>query len=207
MSRHRCVSTCLASLVALLLGAAPAVAHGPDVRAWLTTGDQASLLAEQPATALGAPDPSAPTIAVDPLRAYQRIEGLGASITDSSAHLLAESPDRDAIMRSLFDPRRGIGISYLRQPMGASDFVAGPHYTYDDVPAGQTDFGLRHFSIAHDRAEILPLLRQARALNPNLKIMATPWSPPAWMKTNDSLIGGRFKDDPRVYDAYARYFV
>jgi glucosylceramidase len=91
--------------------------------------------------------------------------------------------------------------------MGASDFVAGPHYTYDDVPAGETDFGLRHFSIAHDRTEILPLLRQARALNPNLKIMATPWSPPAWMKTNDSLIGRRFKDDPRVYDAYARYFV
>jgi glucosylceramidase len=207
MSRHRCVSACLASLIALLLGAAPALAHGPDVRAWLTTGDQASLLAEQPATALGVPDPSAPTIAVDPSHTYQRIEGLGASITDSSAHLLARSPDRNAIMRSLFDPRRGIGISYVRQPIGASDFVAGPHYTYDDVPAGQTDFGLRHFSIAHDRAQILPLLRQARALSPNLKIMATPWSPPAWMKTNDSLIGGRFKDDPRVYDAYARYIV
>jgi glucosylceramidase len=152
----------------------------PAPRAWLTTGDRTSLLAEQPPAALGAPDPAAPTIAVDPARSYQRIEGLGASITDSSAHLLAQSPDRDAIMRSLFDPRRGLGLSYLRQPMGASDFVAGPHYTYD-VPAGQTDFRLRHFSIAHDRAEILPLLRQARALNPNLKVMATPWSPPAWM--------------------------
>ena len=191
----------------LLTGATSASAAPPGTRAWLTTGDRANLLAAQPPDALGAPDPTAPTIAVDPSRAYQRIEGLGASITESSAHLLAHSPDRDAIMRSLFDPRRGIGISYLRQPMGASDFVAGPHYTYDDVPAGQTDFGLRHFSIAHDRAEILPLLRQARALNPNLKIMATPWSPPAWMKTSDSLIGGRFKDDPRVYEAYARYFV
>jgi hypothetical protein len=66
MSRHRCVSTCVASVVALLLGAAPALAHGPAVHAWLTTGDQASLLAEQPAAALGAPDASAPTIAVDP---------------------------------------------------------------------------------------------------------------------------------------------
>jgi glucosylceramidase len=110
-------------------------------------------------------------------------------------------------MRSLFDPRQGLGLSYLRQPMGASDFVAGPHYTYDDVGAGQTDFGLKRFSIAHDRAEILPLLRQALRLNPSLKIMATPWSPPAWMKTNDSLVGGRFKDDPRVYAAYAQYFV
>ena len=196
----------LAALTALLCAAA-ASAHGAAPRAWMTTGDQTSLLAEQPAQALGAPDPSAPTIAVDPTQTYQRIEGLGASITDSSAHLLAHSPDRDAIMRELFDPRAGLGLNYLRQPMGASDFVAGAHYTYDDVPAGQTDFRLKHFSIAHDRAEILPLLRQALRLNPRLKVMATPWSPPAWMKTNDSLVGGRFKDDPRVYDAYARYFV
>jgi glucosylceramidase len=206
MTPQRWIPLCLI-VVALLAGAASSPAAAPPARAWLTTGDRASLLAEQPRDALGAPDPGAPTIAVDPRVSHQGIEGLGASITDSSAHLLARSPDRDAIMRSLFDPRRGIGISYLRQPMGASDFVAGPHYTYDDVPAGQTDFGLRHFSIAHDRAEILPLLRQARALNPNLRIMATPWSPPAWMKTSDSLVGGRFKDDPRVYDAYARYFV
>jgi len=208
MGRLRRISVCLTlfALSALAL-AASSPAHGPTARAWLTTGDKSSLLAEQPPSALAAPDPSSPTIAVDPSRSYQRMEGLGASITDSSAHLLAHSPDRDAIMRSLFDPRRGIGLSYLRQPMGASDFVAGPHYTYDDVSAGQTDFRLRHFSIAHDKAEILPLLRQARSLNPNLKIMATPWSPPAWMKTNDSLVGGRFKDDPRVYDAYARYFV
>jgi glucosylceramidase len=208
MPPTRRIATCLAVAVAVaLLCAAASPARGPSVRAWLTTGDRTSLLAEQPPQALGAPDPSAPIISVDPTRAYQRIEGLGASITDSSAHLLARSPDRDAIMRDLFDPRGGLGLSYLRQPMGASDFVVGPHYTYDDVPAGQTDFSLKHFSIAHDRAEILPLLRQAIRLNPNLKIMATPWSPPAWMKTNDSLVGGRFKDDPRVYYAYARYFV
>ena len=208
MSTQRRIPLCLVLVLAAALACAgPSFAHGPGGRAWLTTGDQASLLAEQPADALGAPDPSAPTIAVDPARSYQRIEGLGASITDSSAHLFARSPDRGAIMRLLFDPRGGLGLSYLRQPMGASDFVAGPHYTYDDVPAGQTDFRLKHFSIAHDRAEILPLLRQALRLNPNLKVMATPWSPPAWMKTNDSLVGGRFKDDPRVYDAYARYFV
>ena len=91
--------------------------------------------------------------------------------------------------------------------MGASDFVAGAHYTYDDVPAGQTDYDMRRFSIAHDRTEILPLLRRARELNPELKVIATPWSPPAWMKTNQSLIGGRLIDTPRIYEAYARYFV
>jgi glucosylceramidase len=162
------------SALLVLIAAASSAARAGTPHVWLTTGDRASLLAEQPDGALGAPAIDAPTITVDPSRAYQRIEGLGASITDSSAHLLARSPHRDAIMRSLFDPRRGLGLSYLRQPMGASDFVAGPHYTYDDVPAGQTDFAMRHFSIAHDRAEILPLLRQARALNPGLKVMATP---------------------------------
>jgi glucosylceramidase len=146
------------------------------------------------------------TISVDPSRSYQRMDGFGASITDSSASLLAglDPALRRATMRSLFADD---GLSFLRQPMGASDFVDGPHYTYDDVPAGQTDYGLRHFSIAHDKRQILPLLREALALNPKLKVMATPWSPPAWMKTNQSLIGGRLIDSPRIYATYAQYFV
>ena len=195
--------------VVLLVGALAPTAWAAQAapRAWLTTGDGTSLLAEQPSSALGVPVDGAPTVTVDFSQAYQRIEGFGASITDSSARLLFDSPDRDAIMRSLFDPANGLGLSYLRQPIGASDFVAGPHYTYDDLAPGETDFGMRHFSVAHDRAQILPLLRQARALNPNLKIMASPWSPPAWMKTSGSLIGGRFIDEPRYYQAYALYLV
>ena len=196
------------ALTLLALAAAfptAATAHAP--RAWMTTGDKTNLLTEQPRSALAAPVAGAPTITVDPRQTFQRIEGFGASITDSSARLLAASPQRGAIMRDLFDTRRGLGLSYLRQPIGASDFVAGPHYTYDDVGSGETDFGLERFSIAHDRAQILPLLREALALNPRLKVMGTPWSPPAWMKTNDDLVGGRFLTDPRVYDAYARYFV
>ena len=99
-------------------------------------------------------------------------------------------------MTDLFGPSRGDGLSVLRQPMGASDFVAGDFYTYDDVPAGETDYAMEDFTIAHDRPRILPLLRQALALNPDLTVVATPWSPPAWMKTNGSLIGGRLIDDP-----------
>ena len=137
------------------------------------------------------------------------MDGFGASVTDSSAAVLyGLSPAaREDTMRKLFDPVRGIGVSFLRQPVGSSDFTDEPHYTYDDVPPGATDFPLRHFSIAHDRAQILPLLRRARQLNPRLTVMATPWSPPAWMKTGDSLVGGRLKDDPAIYDAYARYLV
>ncbi|GAB2581566.1 hypothetical protein Aab01nite_58670 [Paractinoplanes abujensis] len=118
-------------------------------------------------------------------------------------HRLAPSA-RTAAMESLF---RDDKLSYLRQPIGASDFVDEPAYTYDDVPAGQTDYGLRHFSVEHDRAQILPLLRQARRLNPELRVMGTPWSPPAWMKTNQSLIGGRLIDSPAIYRAYAAYLV
>jgi glucosylceramidase len=97
MTSLRRIAICLVlAVVAALACAAASLAHGPGVRAWLTTGDRSSLLAEQPSATLGAIDPSAPTITVDPARSHQRIEGLGASITDSSAHLLAHSPDRDA---------------------------------------------------------------------------------------------------------------
>jgi glucosylceramidase len=193
-------------LLLLLVAVFPVAASADGPRAWMTTGDQKNLLTEQPSRAFGEPVQGAPTITVDPSQTFQRIEGVGASITDSSAHLLAGSRYRDSIMRDLFDPASGLGLSYLRQPMGASDFVAGPHYTYDDLSPGQTDFRMQRFTIDHDRAQILPLLRQALALNPNLELMATPWSPPAWMKTNGSLIGGRFIDQQRYYDAYAHYF-
>ncbi|MEV4414673.1 discoidin domain-containing protein [Catellatospora sp. NPDC049609] len=192
--------------------AAPSSRHRPEpqARVWVTTVDRSELLHERAPVAFREGTSAQPTIVVDPRRAYQSMDGFGASITDSSAEVLHRlSPAaRDEVMRSLFDPVRGIGVSFLRQPIGSSDFTAADaHYTHDDVAAGQTDFGLRGFSIAHDEARILPLLRQARRLNPKLTIMATPWSMPAWMKTSGSLVGGRLTDDPAVYRAYARYLV
>src|SRR4051794_31532715 len=100
-------------------------------------------------------------IVVDPTRRYQTMVGFGASMTDSSAHLLTRLPNRARrdTMRSLFSPTDGIGLSMLRQPMGASDFAVRGAYTYDDQPTGQTDADLSEFSIRHDRAAILPRLR------------------------------------------------
>jgi glucosylceramidase len=168
-------------------------------------------MTEQAPTAFrgGGPTSSAVTIAVDPTLRYQVVDGFGASITDSSAAVLyrLDPPARDAAMIDLFDPRRGAGLSYLRQPMGASDFVDEDAYTYDDVPPGATDYSMARFSVEHDRAQILPLLRRAKALDPQLRTMATPWSAPAWMKTTGSLVGGSLIDDPRIYQAYALYFV
>ncbi len=181
----------------------------PTAQVWVTTLDRSEQLNRRADVVFTAGGSDALTITVDPSRSYQEMDGFGASLTDGSAFLLSRLPSaqRAKVMQSLFDPKNGIGLSFLRQPMGASDFVAGQHYTYDDVPAGTTDFQLRNFTVAHDSAQILPLLLQARALNPQLKVFATPWSPPAWMKTNESLVGGRLKDDDRIYETYAQYFV
>jgi O-glycosyl hydrolase len=146
------------------------------------------------------------TITVDTNRRYQEMTGFGASFTDSSAWLVGTRLDpqqRDAVMRDLFSSQ-GIGLSFLRQPMGASDFAVNGNYSYDDMPAGQTDPTLAHFSIDHDLSYIIPLLKQARRLNPQLTVMATPWSPPGWMKTSDSMIGGTLRPD--AYQPLADYF-
>jgi len=202
----------LAGAAALLVvsGISPAAAAGapPQARVWLTTIDRVNQLTEQAPVAFGDAGSSDPTIVIDPETTYQTMDGFGASITDSSAAVLSALPpaQRDETMRKLFDPVEGIGISFLRQPVGSSDFTStAAHYTYDDVAPGKTDFLQRSFTIAHDQKEILPLLRQAKALNPQLTIMATPWSPPAWMKTGDSLVGGMLKPGVTYSAAYAAY--
>jgi glucosylceramidase len=208
-----------AGSVALLLGIAPGAPaqaragagapSSPQVKVWITTADGQQKLTEQAPVAFSTAPPADLAVTVDPTRTFQTMTGFGGAITDSSATVLYSlSPAaREAAMRLLFDPVTGDGLDFLRQPIGASDFVATQDYTYDDLPAGQTDYLQQHFSIAHDEAQILPLLREAEQLNPRLTIMATPWSPPAWMKTSGSLIGGRLIDDPKIYFSYALYLV
>ena len=209
-----------ASAAALLLGAgggaaAQARATGggdtssPPVQVWITTADGQQKLAGQAPVAFSPSPPANLAVTVDPTRTFQTMTGFGGSITDSSAAVLYTlSPAaRQAAMHLLFDPVTGDGLDFLRQPIGASDFTTTPAYTYDDRPPGQTDYSQSHFSIAHDEAQILPLLREAEKINPRLTIMATPWSPPAWMKTGGSLIGGRLIDSPAIYRSYALYLL
>lgn len=153
-------------------------------------------------------------IAVEPAQRYQKlVAGFGVAMTDTSAYELdRELPAalRDEVMRELFSRSGGIGLSFLRVPIGGSDYVVGSPYTYDDMPPGKTDPTLAHFSIAHDRAYIIPMIRQALALNPSISIMANPWTPPAWMKTDDVLItttGARGHLKPQYYASYAQYLV
>ena len=181
------------------------------VHAWLTTGDRAKLLAREtdlnfvPDSAPGSR--RVPTIDVDATTTYQQMVGFGAAMTDASAYLIMHrmpARHRDALMLDLFGRDSGIGLSFIRVPMGASDFSLR-HYSYDDMPKSESDSALIHFSIDDDRAEKIPLLQRALAINPQVKLTASPWSPPAWMKSSGSLIKGTLL--PRFYDSFSDYFV
>jgi glucosylceramidase len=201
----------LSTAAAAAVPAAPAVpaAGATSAHVWVTTADGTDKLSDLGTVDFSTAPSTAPTVVVDPTLTYQTMQGFGGAITDSSATVLYTLPaaQRAQVMASLFSPTTGDGLDYLRQPIGGSDMVATAPYTYDDLAAGQTDYGLQHFSIAHDQAEILPLLREAKALNPRLQVIASPWSPPAWMKTSDSLIGGQLIATPQMYQAYALYLL
>ncbi len=210
------ICACLAIAAMLAGGAVPAAARTADpYRAEIV---QTNAHLSQRMTRLADAEfgplqrATARVIRVDASVRYQRVRGFGAAMTDTSAWLIetqASAAARTVLMGDLFG-RQGIHLNFLRVPMGASDFTrGGAPYTYDDLPRGQSDPHLRHFSIAHDEAYILPALRQARALDQNMQLLASPWSAPAWMKTNQSLdnVGGDGILRPADYRSWAAYFV
>ena len=192
--------------------------NGPAVSVVLSTNDESQLMATQPSInfALGSTaDAGTNTVVVDPTQKYQTIEGFGAAFTDSAADLLinVEPPaSLPGTLNDLFTTNGdGIGLSFMRIPMGASD-IALSVYSYDDQTVGTTDLALADFSIAHDQAYIIPLIKQAKALNPQMKLMANPWSPPGWMKDPTSMnpvsmLGGTLLMTPANETAFANYFV
>jgi glucosylceramidase len=174
----------------------------------LTTHDQTQLLAPQTALAFATSPAAANQVLVDETQQYQSIEGFGAAFTDSAAYLLEQVAQPSQLTSTLSDlftrNGNGIGLSFMRNPMGASD-IARSVYSFDDLSAGQTDTSLSSFSISHDHSYILPLIAQAKALNPQMKLMANPWSPPAWMKSSGSMDAGGL--ETADYAAFANYFV
>lgn len=138
---------------------------------------------------------------------YQTIDGFGYTLTGGSAQSINKlnSQKRKELLQELFgNNENSIKISYLRISIGASDLNATP-FTYNDLPAGQTDVSLSQFSLSPDNDDLIPMLKEIIAINPHIKILATPWSPPTWMKNNNSFIGGSLK--PEYYGVYAAYFV
>ncbi|GAB6088667.1 chitobiase/beta-hexosaminidase C-terminal domain-containing protein [Spirochaeta dissipatitropha] len=150
------------------------------------------------------------TITVNPDEKFQVMDGFGASLTEASTWLLKNqlSPQKRAeVLENLFGPS-GIHMSLLRQPMGASDFNFEA-WTYGDTPGNVDDFNLDHFSLDRELDSIRPILDMAMGIDEGrIKIMSSPWSPPAWMKTGKHLYGnqgGSLRSD--VYDVYAEYFL
>lgn len=174
-----------------------------------TTGDRTMLLQAQPSMTFTASGNSTGlVITVDATTQYQQMDGFGGSLTDSSAWLIwnkLNTAQQASLMQQLFSSTAGIGISFLRQPMGATDFSASGNYSYDHMPAGQTDPNLTNFSVAHDTAYIIPLVKQALSINPNIKVVALPWSPPAWMKSSATMNGGNM--NTAYFPSLAQYFV
>jgi len=190
-----------ASQVSAERSAAPAGAH-----VFLTAKDSGDRLADKGKVAfepLAQPDENFPTIFVDPRQTFQTIEGFGGAFTDAAAETFFKLPPgvQEAFIAAYFDPEKGIGYSLGRTSINSSDF-SSDSYAY----AEPGDLELKTFSIAHDLKYKVPLIKRALAVASDLKLFASPWSPPAWMKTtNDMLHGGKLKAE--CYDAWARYYV
>lgn len=179
----------------------------PQVQAWLTTHDHRQALAPMAPVALDAPAALPIAIEVHADAPRQAMVGFGASITDASAQVLQQlpAPAREALLQELFGRQDGgLGLGFTRLTIGASDF-SRRHYSLDDTPGDAPDPQLAHFSIAPNLGDVVPVTRAALAINQQLKVMASPWSAPAWMKSNRSLVRGTL--DPAAYDAFARYLL
>lgn len=178
------------------------------VNQYLTRPDLSALFARQPALSFSQNGLGVlPLIGIRQDSVYQTIDGFGYTLSGGSAgHLLQMTPAaRATLLRELFDTTgNSIGISYLRLSIGASDLNAKV-FSYNDLPAGETDPQMQRFDLGPDKQDVLPVLKEILAINPNIKLMGSPWSPPAWMKTNGDTRGGSLK--PEWYDAYARYLV
>jgi glucosylceramidase len=181
---------------------ASAAGTASSVQLWATFRDQrhapGNPLAWKPATTV-----AADAIVLNPDSTRQRILGFGAALTDASCYVLSQIPEaqRQEVMHDLF-ARGEMAFNVCRTCIGASDYSLTA-YSFDD--SSEPDPELKKFSIDHDKDYILPLLRHARKENPELYLFSSPWSPPAWMKPNGSLLGGAMRKTN--FAPYAQYFL
>jgi glucosylceramidase len=179
-----------------------------EVDFWLTNSSKNSYLQKQTTIlSFGTNYNVYPTIEVDESQTYQSIDGFGFTLTGGSAQSINQlnAQKRQELLQELFGKNdNSISISYLRISIGASDLNAAP-FTYNDLPSGQTDVNLAQFSLYPDTNDVIPMLKEILVINPQIKIIATPWSAPTWMKDNNAFIGGSLK--PEYYRVYANYFV
>src|SRR5580658_1977140 len=198
----------LCSFCALLFSSLLNAQQEREARMWLTTSDRTALVAPQAVALHFSPEAGRlPVLAVDDAQHFQSIDGFGFALTGGSAQLLMRmnASQRAALLKELFTTGdNGMGVSYLRVSIGSSDMNERV-YSYDDLAPGETDVEMAKFNLGADRADVIPVLKEILAIRPEIKILGSPWSAPAWMKTNDDVKGGELK--PEYYGAFAKYFV
>jgi len=174
---------------------------------WLTDAEQNIKFKPQTQGLLPGRLTNAVNIVVNPTVMMQEMDGFGFTLNGGSAlHIHNMSaPKRKQLLTELFGyHENSIGVSYLRLSIGASD-LDEKVFSYNDLEAGQTDLAMQSFTLEQDRKYLIPTLNEILKINPEIKIIASPWSPPLWMKTNGRSIGGSLKLE--YFEAYAAYFV
>jgi len=186
----------------------PPVVVANDVDFWLTKGDQTVTLKKQTTVlGFGTSVNAYPNIEVNSSQEYQSVDGFGFTLTGGSAQVINQltAQKKKELLQELFgNAENSIGISYLRISVGASDLNESS-FTYDDIPAGDTDLSLNKFSLNPDKNTVIALLKEILAINPQIKIVATPWTAPLWMKDKNNFIGGSLQ--LQYYQVYAQYLV
>jgi len=179
----------------------------PIVELWVSTADRRLKLVQQPGMEMSARGSLPTDVVIDVHKKYQTMVGFGAAMTDSSAWLLQNKlnkAQRSALLRELYGPPPSLNLNMMRLAVGASDFSLKP-YTMDDVPLGQVDPQLEHFNVTPNVHDVIPTVREILSIDPKLRIIASPWSAPAWMKTNENLIGGELLE--QYEGTYADYLI
>jgi glucosylceramidase len=172
---------------------------------WLTSSDKVALLTKQTPLSFGSDNNSSSTIAINAAKKYQYVDGFGFALTGGSAQLMMRMApaERKKLINEVFGKTGNeIGVSYLRLSIGSSD-LNDHTFSYDDVASGATDLGLQHFTLKEDEKDVIPVMKEILAVNPDIKVLGSPWSAPLWMKSNENIQGGRLKDE--YYPVYAKY--
>jgi glucosylceramidase len=179
-----------------------------QIEAWVTSFDRSSLFQKQvEKIPFRNQDRGGNVIIVDDMTTMQSIDGFGFALTGGSAELLMKmsKTERNKIIRELFaSDENNLGVSYIRLSIGASDLNSFV-FSYDDLAEGQTDFPLEKFDLYQDYKDVIPVMKEILSINPDIKILGSPWSAPTWMKNNNKVKGGSLK--PECYEVYARYLV
>jgi glucosylceramidase len=175
------------------------------VTPWITSGDQTKLLQQQATVSFGTNSGTNPsTVTVNPGTTYQTMDGFGYTLTEGSCEVIngMAATQQNQLLNDLYNPTTGLNASVVRISIGASD-LSSSSYSYNETSG---DTNMNNFSLnGPDLTYLIPIIKKIKLINPNIKILATPWSAPRWMKTNNSWVGGSLQT--QYYAAYAKYFV